>query len=244
MLSSVAQLALAPVLLAQGLHLRRVAMRLPEAEGERAGQYAATDPAPPLGLLVAGDSSAAGVGAATQDQALVGRLVEALSSRSGRSVRWRVIARTGDTALDLLAHLREADAEPFELAALSIGVNDVTGGNRIKLWLQTLGEISDLLQLRFAVRRVVFSGLPPVRDFPMLPQPLRWALGTRALEFDAALHAWAPTHAHTASVPVNLQAKPADMAVDGFHPGPRIYERWAQALAPTLLNPEQITIPR
>ena len=72
----------------------------------------------------------------------------------------------------------------------------------------------------------------------MLPQPLRWALGGRALELDAALHAWAPTHPHTASVPVNLRASVDDMAVDGFHPGPRIYERWAQALAPVLLRTE------
>lgn len=243
MLNSVAQLALAPVLLAQGMRVRRSALRLPEADGERAGEHAAIDAAPSLGLLIAGDSAAAGVGAATQRQALAGHLVEALSSRSGRSVRWRVVARTGDTAIDLLAHLREASAQPFEMAVVSIGVNDVTGGTRIKAWLRTLGEISNLLQTRFDARRIVFSGLPPVGKFPLLPQPLRWVLGTRALAFDAALHAWAPTHPNTTSVRVNLQAKAHDMAADGFHPGPRIYERWAQALAPALLNPDSVALP-
>ncbi len=53
--------ALAPLLLWQGRHVRRVTPRLPEAAGPRAGT---TGHGPPLRLLVLGDSAAAGVGVA------------------------------------------------------------------------------------------------------------------------------------------------------------------------------------
>ena len=69
-----AAIGLAPVIIAQGLYVRRVTPRLPEPEGERSGVNGA---GPPLSLLILGDSAAAGVGVATQDQALSGQLVSA-----------------------------------------------------------------------------------------------------------------------------------------------------------------------
>ncbi|MFX6190184.1 hypothetical protein ABTF51_19795, partial [Acinetobacter baumannii] len=48
-------LTLAPVLLAQGMHVRRRIPRLPEAAGARAG---AVGEGRPLRLLIAGDSAA------------------------------------------------------------------------------------------------------------------------------------------------------------------------------------------
>src|SRR4051812_15874048 len=62
------KIALAPLLVAQALATRRRAPVLPEAEGARDGALGAAD-APTLRVLVAGDSSAAGVGVARQDQA-------------------------------------------------------------------------------------------------------------------------------------------------------------------------------
>ncbi|ETX12905.1 hypothetical protein OCH239_15315 [Roseivivax halodurans JCM 10272] len=63
---------LAPILAVQGRIVRRGAVRLREPDGPRAGR---TGAGPSLRLLIAGDSSAAGVGADTQAEALSGRLV-------------------------------------------------------------------------------------------------------------------------------------------------------------------------
>ncbi|MEO1603455.1 MAG: SGNH/GDSL hydrolase family protein, partial [Pseudomonadota bacterium] len=83
------RIALGPLLLTQGRRVRRDILRLPEAEGPREG---IVGEGPPLRLLVLGDSSAAGVGAATQSDALVGQLVAQLSPEYRTA--WTVIART------------------------------------------------------------------------------------------------------------------------------------------------------
>lgn len=74
------ELLLGPLLLWQGRRVRATALRLPEAAGPRTAEGSA------LRLLIVGDSSAAGVGAAHQDEALAGRLAQALAARLGRPV--------------------------------------------------------------------------------------------------------------------------------------------------------------
>ena len=105
-LLTAAKLALAPVLLWQGRQVRRNALRLPEAEGPREG-VAGTGKVC-LRVLIVGDSSAAGVGAKNQTQALAGRLSEALSQRLGGAVVWQLIARSGDTTRVSLNAVRKS----------------------------------------------------------------------------------------------------------------------------------------
>ena len=75
------KLALAPLLLAQAVHTRRRLPRLPEAAGAREGVVGR---GAELDLLIVGDSSAAGVGVDTQDDALAGCLSRALARHAGR----------------------------------------------------------------------------------------------------------------------------------------------------------------
>ncbi|MEO8836808.1 MAG: SGNH/GDSL hydrolase family protein, partial [Caldimonas sp.] len=67
-------MALAPLLVAQAIATRRRALVLPEAAGPRDGVFGG-DGTAPLRVLVAGDSSAAGVGVAEQAQSVIGHLV-------------------------------------------------------------------------------------------------------------------------------------------------------------------------
>ena len=69
-------LSLAPFLILQGRHVRRITPRLPEPDGARAGQAGSGQP---LRLLIVGDSAAAGVGVSTQQDALSGQLIALLS---------------------------------------------------------------------------------------------------------------------------------------------------------------------
>ncbi|GGD71050.1 hypothetical protein [Lacimicrobium alkaliphilum] len=70
-------LLLAPWLLYQGRLVRRHALRLPEASGVRNG---ARGSGAPLGVLVLGDSAAAGVGCASQCEAITGHWINHLAS--------------------------------------------------------------------------------------------------------------------------------------------------------------------
>lgn len=218
-----ATLALGPLLYVQGRSVRRRIPRLPEPPGPRQGS---TGCGPDLRLLIVGDSSAAGVGAAHQDEALLGQLVEALSTRF--TVHWRLVARTGATTDSTLRHLRELDAGPFDVAVTSLGVNDVTSGVTRKAWRSQQAALRKLLRERLGVAEIIVSGLPPVHGFPALPQPLRWWLGARARSFDDDLKHDVKAEEDVSFLTLRFTEDANLMATDGFHPGPDVYREWAR----------------
>ena len=227
----VAGAALGPLLVAQGLYVRRTALRLPEPPGPREG---AAGEGPALRLLLLGDSAAAGVGASSQAEALSGQLASELGADF--RVGWRLLAKTGATTAQALRWLEQEPATPFDAALTSLGVNDVTSGRVLGAWLRDQARLADLLRDKFSVRILLLSGLPPVGRFPALPQPLRWWLGRRAERFDAALEAWARSRPGCEYLGLRAggEVEVPDarmMASDGFHPGPAIYALWARAAA-------------
>jgi lysophospholipase L1-like esterase len=219
------RLLLAPVLLAQAMAVRRRALRLPEPEGAREG---CSGQGPELRLLIAGDSSAAGVGVPHQDAALAGRLVAELAR--DYTVRWQLHATTGHTTQHTLARLRALPEQRFDIAVTALGVNDVTRQLPARRWAARQAELADLMRERFGVRAHWRSGLPPMDLFPLLPRPLCDVLGAQARAYDMALAASSrvPLY-HLPFDPLRLQA--AMMAEDGFHPGAPVYAEWARELA-------------
>jgi len=223
---TLAKILLGPLLLMQGLYTRRVTLRLPEAEGERLGEAGSGDV---LRLLIVGDSAAAGVGAVTQGEALSGQLVERLADNY--RVSWKLWARSGLDSQGLLDLLEQYAPEPFDVALLSIGVNDITSSLTLDQWLARQQRLIALLCDKFAVRQIVLSPLPPMHLFPALPQPLRWFLGCRARRFNAHLADLATRVDQCTMLTTPLAPEPGLMASDGFHPGPMLYRQWADDAA-------------
>jgi lysophospholipase L1-like esterase len=236
-----AALPIAPLLLWQGRRVRRDTPKLPEAEGPRDGVAGAGRSGRPLRLLIVGDSSAAGVGAAVQDEALAGRLAERLAPRLPGPLAWRLVARTGTTTREALALIDEAPPDRFDVTVVALGVNDVTALRPVPFWLDDVARVHARLHERHRVRRVLWSGLPPMHRFPALPQPLRGVMGLHACALDAALGRWCasrpggalPSATH---VPLPPMSDPSMVAADGFHPGPGAYVAWADALVPDVLG--------
>ena len=207
-----ARLPLFPLLLAQGMRVRRTALILPEPPGDRQGQTA-------------------GVGALHQDQALAGQLIRALSPQP---LDWRLVARTGATSAQTLRRL-EQETRPIDAALVALGVNDVTRAVPLSRWIATQIRLIAALRARGA-RRIVLTAVPPMHRFPALPQPLRWVLGAEAARFNHALKRLAERENVTLLVPdLTLTADP--VAKDGFHPAPAAYALWADAAA-ALLRPD------
>jgi lysophospholipase L1-like esterase len=215
---------LAPLLLAQGAYVRRTVQRLPEAEGERAGSGGRGQP---LRLLIAGDSAAAGVGVVSQRDALSGQLRRRLEDSFRLS--WRLEAQSGYTTAQAIGHLEQVPAQPFDVAVISLGVNDVTSGVSTTRWIAWLRQLCELLSSRFQVGHVLYSRLPPMHLFPALPQPLRSYLGSRAVHFNHELerHVRGSTLCEVARPVLNGLST----ASDGFHPGADVYAAWAATLA-------------
>ncbi|MFM6988276.1 MAG: SGNH/GDSL hydrolase family protein [Arenimonas sp.] len=221
-----AALLLSPVLLAQALHVRRHALRLPEADGVRTGHVG---DGTPLSLLILGDSAAAGVGAGSQQQALAGQLAARLAA--AHRLDWTLWAKSGRASRQVLALLEREEARPFDVALTSIGVNDITGGVRLSAWLVQQARIRAVLRTKFGVRRIVLTAVPPMQHFRALPQPLRWVLGERVRRFNQALRRSVSGEADVRMLPVVFPAGGDYLAEDGFHPNAAAYALWAQQAA-------------
>jgi lysophospholipase L1-like esterase len=220
------ELALSPILLAQALYVRRTVEKLPEAEGPRQG---CVGRGPPLRVLIFGDSAAAGVGVQAQETALSGQLAAALAQR--HTVHWRLIASTGATTRSTLQTLQAQAAQTFDVAVASLGVNEATSGLAARRWPGLLDQLQALLRERFGVRHTWYAALPPMQDFPALPQPLRSLLGGRARALDQSLLNWCAAGTDRSRLALPLPIEPEHMARDGFHPGPGVYQLWGQTAA-------------
>ena len=237
-----AKVALSPLLIWQGRQVRREAPRLPEATGPRlglAGMDRHSSAMPRLRVLIVGDSSGAGVGAATQNEALAGRLSQALTRRLKAPIAWQLVARTGWTTADATSALRELSAQgrlpPADVMVTALGVNDTVRQTSPRRWTAHLDALEACARELAGVHQIVATAVPPMHLFPLLPQPLRWVLGRSAQALDAALVQWTADSGTRAYFempfdPARDEVR-ALMASDGFHPGPLLYQRWGEALA-------------
>ena len=216
-------IALAPLIVPQGIWTNLRVPKMPEASGARRGS---AGDGPRLRLLIVGDSAAAGVGVSRQDDALLGQVVSRLEGRF--RVDFELQARTGFTTSDILRRLDDMASQRFDVVLTSLGVNDVLGLTSRATWLARQARLRRLLRDKFAARLMILSGLPPMHSFPALPQPLRWHLGSRATEFNDDLAAAVADEPDTRLINLRFEADAAMMAADGFHPGAPIYAEWAE----------------
>ena len=222
------KIALTPLLVWQALRTRRRLPRLPEAAGAREGTVGQGEP---LRLVVAGDSSAAGVGVAAQGQALAAPLAERLAEAAARQVHWQLVARTGLTTAQTLQQLREACVRA-DVAVIVTGVNDVVDQVPSHHAVRERAAMVSWLTHHAGVQHVVFLPLPPVHAFHGLPQPLRWVAGTDARRHNRALRHWVQAQGPQVSlVDLELPLNRGLMAADGFHPGEPAYRVIAKATA-------------
>jgi len=223
-LHHLARAILTPVLLGQAFFVRRRVRRLPEAAGAREGRVGL---GPPLRLLILGDSSGAGVGAATQDEALLGQVVSRLAE--SHAVEFRLIAVPGARTADAYGWLQDV-TETYDVAITALGVNDVTKLTPLHAFLEGQEALWQRLRSQHHVRRIIVSGIAPIGRFPVLPQPLRWVIGARADDFAQALSDLTARFEDVVLVNMGTDLLMEEMASDGFHPGPAIYDKWAEAL--------------
>ena len=219
-----------PILWLQCKHVRRVTPRMPEPIGSRTG---ISGHGSVCRVLVAGDSGAAGVGVATQDEALCGQLVHRLSQH--HTVEWCVLAVNGLDSPGLVKLLQDAPLSDFDVVILSMGANDVTSLCSPQRWVRWQNQLADLVAQRFAPKLLVHSAVPPFHTCKALPQPLRWFMGRWALEMNVLLsgillrHGKRTMHWHPQTTALT------GMATDGCHPSSHGYAQWADGLSQLIL---------
>lgn len=166
--------ARAPQVLVQVGVLKREVPRLPDA----ALPWRGAEPGPdPIRLLVLGDSTAAGVGVDSQDEALPGHLSRAIRRHTDRGVTWRAVGRNGATTHHIVTdYLAEAVSEPADLVFLTIGANDAIHARTTVAFRRDLTRILTGLSAGMPDALILLSSLPIFGRFPIFPEPLRTTL--------------------------------------------------------------------
>ncbi|HSK75345.1 MAG TPA: SGNH/GDSL hydrolase family protein [Thermoanaerobaculia bacterium] len=231
-IASALSFTLLPIVLLQGWRARRAIPRLPEAQGPREGEIPGAGPA--LRLLVLGESTAAGVGAANHMEGLTGQTAQALAAATGRSVLWSTLGRNGLTAQAARVELLEPAAElRADIAVLAFGVNDTLRLHSRRRWVTDLTLLVAALRKRCGAIPVILTAVPPMGSFPALPRPLRDLLGLRARLLDRTAQRWAAQQeaVHHVAIPSMFgDAVAIFFCEDRFHPSPLGYQRWGHAL--------------
>jgi lysophospholipase L1-like esterase len=223
-----------PILVAQAYSTRKRTPRLPDASGPPEGSVRGyTDgSSAPLTMIALGESTVAGVGAVTHETALTGQVAKALAEKTGRTVSWVAVARSGITAREGLSELvpklmgRRAD-----LVVIALGVNDSIAFHTSPRWARDLERLIEGVRGEVGDALILLAGVPPLQNFPALPQPLSSVLGARSTFLDHASARLAKRMQRVIHVPFVMEKDRRLFCADGFHPSELGYTLWAEQLA-------------
>ena len=200
------------------------------------GQFGAPNRTP-LHFVVLGDSTSAGVGAGTAENAYPWTLAERLAEE-GRYVTLETFgvsgARVGDVLSDQVA---KAVAANPDLIFVGIGANDVVHLTSLDDVRRDFAEILDRLKETGA--ELVVAGPPDMRAAAW-HEPLRSLSGWRgrivASEMGEVARDRGITVVPLAEITGPFFTEDGDAAYSGdlFHPGVRGYGHWADAIYPYL----------
>jgi lysophospholipase L1-like esterase len=215
---------LGPVVLPQAQRAKRVIPRLPDAAQPWHGAVAGEDQ---LSILVLGDSTAAGVGADTQDEALPGHLARAFSAEWERGVAWRAIGENGATTQDIvLRYLDDACHERYDLIFLTVGANDALTLRSRRAFRRDFRTILRRLRAANPKALIMVSSLPGFSQFEALPNPLRFALHLHGQNLENTARKFVKSEPGVIMSPSAPEYTPGFFASDRFHPSPRGYRDW------------------
>ncbi len=227
-------LLLAPVLAVQGLRVRRVTPRLPEASGPRTGSAPGTEtrvdtepgtepgtePATEPALAPGAEAAGAGAGAALR-VAVLGESTAAgvgvAAHREGLAgcLARALAVRTGravrwQVAARSGANARVTVAElvpllrPADAVVVALGVNELLELNRPGRFEHQLRGLVGAVRERICDVPILIAGMPPVGRFPALPRPLRTVMGLRARALDRVMRDVANSVDGVTHVPVDV----------------------------------------
>lgn len=240
-----------PVLVVQGRAAQRDIARLPGAAARDGVASTVPTSAHTEGagaehhLVVLGDSVAEGVGVGHHRDSIAGRLASRMSERFERPVAWHVIARSGADARDvaLLAKTVKARDElaRADAVVVSVGVNDVKNLRTQDAWGTSLRVLLNTVTDANPRAQVILLGVPPIHEFPSMPDQLGRTLGHRAQRLDAVAENVVdryPTVRHYRLTDAGLLEKGKAFADDGFHPSAWLHRKLAKRLDALLAEPE------
>lgn len=240
-----------PLLAWQGRRTRATTPRLPEAAGQTCGLAGgAGQVTGRMRILGIGESPVAGVGVASQEQAITAQLAQALAGKLNVAVEWHALGQNGArlqwarNALRQFVNAEDGDKSAWsawDVVLIAFGVNDTTSFCPAKTYERELAALFNELQnTDIRADCIILAGVPPMHVFPALPQPLRLVLGMKARVLDQVKAKIAASLSHVRHVPFtgNFEDERL-MAEDGYHPSALGVSIWAEELAKIVIENRQ-----
>jgi lysophospholipase L1-like esterase len=229
---------LLPFVMPQAYFFRKNTPRFNAPTGEKNGSAGKGDR---NRFIAIGDSIIAGVGASTLEKALVGQTASALAISVNSQIDWTVIGKIGITSKGILEKLiPELPKHEAEFIFLSAGVNDITSLARTRDFRKSMHRLIDALEQHSPSAVIAVAGIPPLRGFPLLPQPLRALLGLRGISFDDVVKDVAQQYQRVVYVPLSFDPSPEKFSSDGFHPSEASYREYADIVAAQLVAHQKV----
>ncbi|MFM6967611.1 MAG: SGNH/GDSL hydrolase family protein [Microbacteriaceae bacterium] len=211
-----------------GMKKKITVSRLPDAPMPWEGTIAGADP---VRVLIVGDSTAAGCGVTERDEMLAARIAHHIGKATARGATWRAIGQNGHRSDEFIRdYLEEALAHPADVIYISLGANDALGVRNRRVAARNLVAIARALRVANPDALIALSSLPAFFRFTRLPEPLRSTLYriAQGIERTTRINLESEDRISMRKPPV---AYPDDFfARDGFHPGPKGYDLWAQVI--------------
>ncbi|MEU1514408.1 SGNH/GDSL hydrolase family protein [Streptomyces sp. NPDC005811] len=217
--------------------------RAPHADGRYGRTYDApgTPAAPPLRLVLLGDSTAAGQGVHRSGQTPGALLASGLAAVAERPVELRNVALPGAQSDDLdrqVALILGTSDQVPDICVIMIGANDVT--HRMPPTRSVRHLSAAVRRLRTAGTEVVVGTCPDLGTIEPVPQPLRW-LARRASRQLAAAQTIGVIEQGGRTVSLGdllgpeFEENPRELfGPDHYHPSAEGYATAAMAVLPTL----------
>jgi lysophospholipase L1-like esterase len=204
------------------------------------GGHTALD-APPLRLVMLGDSTAAGQGVRRSRQTPGALLASGLAAVADRPVDLRIVALPGAQSDDLdrqvTLTLEDPDRMP-DICVIMIGANDVT--HRMPATRSVRHLSAAVRRMRTAGAEVVVGTCPDLGTIEPVQQPLRW-LARRASRQLAAAQTIGVVEQGGRTVSLGdllgpeFEANPRELfGPDNYHPSAEGYATAAMAVLPTV----------
>ncbi len=129
-------------------------------------------------VLLIGESSISGVGIDDHEEGIPGEIGRTLIAKENISVEWKVVAKSGFKAIDVIdSLLPKLPEEHFDLLIVGLGGNDTFQITPPWVWRKHMHQLITLLQAKFPDIPIIISAMPPVADFPVFPKLLQSFMG-------------------------------------------------------------------
>jgi lysophospholipase L1-like esterase len=240
-LGAIVSLPLLPIMAYQGKKIRASVPTLPEATGTQGVATQVTERN--VRLITIGESTIAGVGVATHEEGFTGTLATTLAAALNTNVTWRVYARNGYMVKRVTAKiLPKIEEKVADLIVIGMGGNDAFRLNTPSKFHQNILELIDNLQVKFPNTPIVFTNVPPIKEFPAFTPLIKFTIGNLGEilgeELEKAVLKRKNVYFIAEKITLkgwikkmNISADEKDFFSDGVHPSKLTYQTWAKDTA-------------